>query len=71
MISIETQVMIYQMKFEFFDEKPFFLNSCQKKFNKEFGKIWNVYATIQKFYQRDFIRKISPQDIVQSANGWS
>ena len=53
MTSIETQVMIYQMKFEFIVEKPFFLNSCQKKFNKEFGKIWNVYATIQKFYQRD------------------
>ena len=39
MISIETQVMIYQMKCEFFVEKLFFLNSCQKKFNKEFGKI--------------------------------
>ena len=71
MTSIETQVMIYQVKFEFFVEKPFFLNSCQTKFNKEFGKIWNVYATIQKFYQRDLIRKISPQDIVQSANGSS
>ena len=53
MTSIETQVMIYQMKFEFIVEKPFFLNSCPKKINKEFGKIWNVYATIQKFYQRD------------------
>lgn len=71
MISIETQVMIYQMKFEFFVEKPFFLNSCQKKFKTEFGKIWNVYATIRKFYQRDLIRKISPQDIVESANGSS
>ena len=39
MISIETQVTIYQTKFEFFVGKPFFLDSCQKKFNKEFGKI--------------------------------
>ena len=31
--------MIYQTKFEFIVGKPFFLNSCQKKFSKEFGKI--------------------------------
>ena len=38
MISIETQVMIYQMKFEFFVGKPFFLNRCQKNSIKNLVK---------------------------------